>query len=128
MKYTKPLNDSSYPARNGSYVDADASTGVIGSTVPGAAIEAPQREIVQVIEAAGLTPDDADRTQLLQALNSPWQIMDVSSVTRAGDNSITLTGDTTSIYPKGRGCVSTVQTIISAVCSAIRCTAVESRR
>lgn len=73
MKYTEPLNSSAYPDRNGSYVDANPATGVKGSTVPGKSIEAPQREIVNVISASGLTPDGADNTQLLQALRGMIQ-------------------------------------------------------
>ncbi|WP_026601698.1 glycine-rich domain-containing protein [Methylomonas sp. 11b] len=39
-----------------------------GSIPPGPAIEQPQREIINVITAAGLTPSGGDMTQLLQAI------------------------------------------------------------
>lgn len=102
MKYTEPLNDSAYPNRNGAYVDANPSQGIPGSTVPGASIEAPQREIVAVIMAAGLTPNENDMTQLLQALNMPWQAVVVTDLTRIGDTTVTIAGDVRSTYPRGK--------------------------
>lgn len=63
MKYQQPVGG----AANDPYV-----TGVPGVTPgsipPGAAIEAPQREILAVIEGEGLTPDAGDLTQLHQAI------------------------------------------------------------
>lgn len=67
MKYTKPLNETNEDA---GYVNADVSIGRRGSTVPAEAIEAPQREIVAAIVAAGLTPDADDNTQLTQAIDA----------------------------------------------------------
>ncbi len=67
MKYTKPLNETN---ENAGYVNADVSIGRRGSTVPAEAIEAPQREIVNAITAAGLTPDADDNTQLSQAIKA----------------------------------------------------------
>ncbi len=67
MEYVVPLSDA---GPGDSYVDAVPATGVKGSAVPAAAIEYPMREIVAVISAAGLTPDDADLTQLLQAIQA----------------------------------------------------------
>lgn len=101
MKYVEPLNSASYPEREGSYVNANPATGVKGSTVPGEALEHPQREILNVIEAAGLTPNGADLTQLLQAINSLW-FAETASVTRTGDTTITLQGDQTAAYPRGK--------------------------
>lgn len=66
MKYAPPL-DASDP--NESYVDASPSAGIQGSIVPAAALEPCMREIVKVIEDAGLTPSDSDNTQLNQAIN-----------------------------------------------------------
>lgn len=66
MKYTPPL-DATDP--NASYVDANPSAGIQGSIVGAAAIEPGMREIVKVIEDAGLTPTDSDNTQLIQAIN-----------------------------------------------------------
>ncbi|MEG1824352.1 MAG: hypothetical protein RRY12_01260 [Cloacibacillus sp.] len=101
MKYVVPLNDSSYAGRNGSYVDANPSTGVPGSTVPGKAIEHPQKEIENAIKAAGLIPSEDDLTQLTQVLNTPWQKENLAP-TRTGDYTITLAGDQTATYPIGK--------------------------
>jgi hypothetical protein len=49
-------------------VNGNPSTGVRGSIPPAPAIEQPQREIVNVIAQAGLTPQPGDLTQLWQAL------------------------------------------------------------
>lgn len=70
MKYVEPLNSAQYPSRDGHYVTAVPSQGIGGSTVPGPAIENPMREIIAVIQAAGLTPEDGDLTQLLQAIEA----------------------------------------------------------
>jgi len=75
LKYIPPLNDT--PEREGKYVTANPIAGVRGSTVPAEAIEHPMREIVNCIEQAGLTPSDADLTQLQQALETNfWQVAD----------------------------------------------------
>ena len=68
MKYVEPLNSASYPEREGQYVTANPATGLKGSTVPGESIEHSMREIVHVINMAGLTPSGADLTQLYQAI------------------------------------------------------------
>lgn len=65
MQYTQPYGVTD---PNAGYVNANPATGQQGSIPPAAAIEAPQREIVAVIQAAGLTPDPANNAQLLQAL------------------------------------------------------------
>ncbi len=68
MKYVEPLNSASYPEREGQYVTANPAADLKGSTVPAESIEHPMREIVHVIEMAGLTPSKADLTQLYQAI------------------------------------------------------------
>ncbi len=68
MEYIKPLNDDAYPERLGAYVNANPSLGIPGSTVPGEALQHTMTEIINAITAAGLTPDDADLTQLAQAI------------------------------------------------------------
>lgn len=68
MKYVEPLNSAAYPEREGKYVTANPSTGLKGSTVPAEAIEHAMREIVHVIEMAGLDPNSADLTQLYKAI------------------------------------------------------------
>lgn len=65
MKYNAPFGSLDPDA---SFNDEVPEEGTEGSIVPAAAIEQPQREIVAVIEAAGLDPDAADLTQLSQAI------------------------------------------------------------
>ena len=60
MKYQPPVG----AAANAPYVDGNPATGTEGSAVPARAIEHPQREILWVIQASGLTPDENDLTQL----------------------------------------------------------------
>lgn len=65
MKYIAPIGAAD---PNDPYIDGNPGAGIEGSAVPAAAIEDAQREIVNVIEEAGLVPDDGDLTQLYQAL------------------------------------------------------------
>ena len=65
MKYVPPLGATD---PNASYQDGNPEAGIPGSIVPAAAIERPQREILNVLTAAGLTPSDTDLTQLLAAI------------------------------------------------------------
>lgn len=71
MDYIAPLNR---PATVGeprpAYFDGDAQTGQQGSYPSGRSLEYPMREILAVIEAAGLSPNNSDLTQLLQAINA----------------------------------------------------------
>ncbi|MDD1499816.1 hypothetical protein PVA19_15445 [Agrobacterium sp. CNPSo 3708] len=67
MKYNQPFGSTD---PNAPYVDRNTPGAIAGSRVPAAAIEHPQREIMAVIAAAGLTPDPADLTQLLQAIQN----------------------------------------------------------
>ncbi len=53
---------------NASFDDHVPEEGIEGSVVPAKAIEDPQREIVAVIQAAGLDPSAEDLTQLRQAI------------------------------------------------------------
>jgi hypothetical protein len=64
VKYVPPIGASD----NASYIDGNPSVGLEGSPVPAAAIEHPMREIMTVIEAAGLLPSSANLTQLLEAI------------------------------------------------------------
>ncbi len=64
MKYIAPLNES----ENAPFVDGDAGKGTVGSRVPAAALEHPQREIMAVIEEADITPDAQNLTQLYHAI------------------------------------------------------------
>lgn len=65
MKYNAPYGSTD---PNAPYVDRNTPGAIAGSRVPAAAMEHPQREIMAVIAAAGLTPNPADLTQLLQAI------------------------------------------------------------
>ena len=64
MRYTPPVGGQP----NDPYTDGDQATGTEGSPVPARAIEAPQREIVDVITEAGMVPEDGNFTQLRQAI------------------------------------------------------------
>lgn len=65
MKYVAPYGavDPDAP-----YINGNPATGTRGSIPPNAAFEHTMREIVEVIEYAGLTPDAEDLTQLRQAI------------------------------------------------------------
>lgn len=68
MRYIPPLNTVPTEADpRPAYFDGDEQTGQDGSYPSGKAIENQMREILAVIEAAGLPPSD-DLTQLLQAI------------------------------------------------------------
>ncbi len=64
MKYQQPVG----AAEDAPYVDEDPATGQEGSAVPAAAIEHPQREILAVLAAAGIAPDEAQLDQLATAI------------------------------------------------------------
>jgi hypothetical protein len=50
------------------YIDGDPQNGTPGSPVPASAIEHPQRELINLIQGAGLTPDQSDLNQLGKAI------------------------------------------------------------
>jgi hypothetical protein len=52
------------------YIDGNRSSGTKGSIVPAAAIEFTQRELVNLIAFAGLTPDNADLEQVRKAIEA----------------------------------------------------------
>ena len=54
----------------------------MGSIPPAASIEYPQRELVALIAASGLTPDNADLAQLLKAI----KLVDVMNIFKMGTN------------------------------------------
>jgi hypothetical protein len=68
MKYNPPLNNAG--DANAGYVTGDVPSGVMGSLPPAESIEYPQREIVNLITDAGLTPDNADLHQIGRAVQS----------------------------------------------------------
>lgn len=67
MRYFQPFGISD---TNAPYINGDPTIGRQGSIVPAGAIESPQREIVNLLDASGWTPTEADLTQLLQAVRS----------------------------------------------------------
>jgi hypothetical protein len=67
MKYEPPYGA---PGSNDPYINGNPSTGTMGSIPPAASIENPQREIVNLIAAAGLTPSDGDLNQLARGIQS----------------------------------------------------------
>lgn len=85
MKYTPPLDKSG----DASYVNFNPVMGVEGSTVPAAAIEHPQREIINVIEMLGGLPNenqlDQMATLLKAALSGKMDIGDIEALIFATD-------------------------------------------
>ncbi len=79
MQYNPPFGSAD---PNGPYVDRSTPGATAGSRVPAKAIEHPQREIMAVIAAGGLTPSPGDLTQLLQAIQQL-----ISAATGGGDTS-----------------------------------------
>lgn len=67
MKYQPPYGPPGTIPPDASYVDDNAPAGVDGSVPPGAAMEFPQREIVNLIGDSGQTPDDTDWHQAARA-------------------------------------------------------------
>lgn len=68
MDYFPPINGGSDPDRP--YLNYNLGSGQEGSIPHAKAIEGPMREILAVIDAAGITRDGEDFTQLLDAINS----------------------------------------------------------
>ncbi|MDX2094372.1 MAG: hypothetical protein SFW64_00270 [Alphaproteobacteria bacterium] len=67
MKYVAPYGSLD---PNASYTNGNAGAGIPGSIPDARAIEHPQREIVDVIASAGLTPMEGSLTQLRQAISA----------------------------------------------------------
>jgi hypothetical protein len=78
MKYEQPYGVSD---PNAAYINGNPSTGTMGSIPPAASIENPQREIVNLIADAGLTPTDADLHQLARSVQSSHLMYAVDSGT-----------------------------------------------
>jgi hypothetical protein len=66
MKFVQPYDQPSDP--DAPYLDLNAATGVDGSIPPAKFFNNIQAEILEVITQAGITPSDADLTQLYQAI------------------------------------------------------------
>ncbi|MGO6934691.1 hypothetical protein ACCS97_23465 [Rhizobium ruizarguesonis] len=67
MKYQAPFGSADPDAP---YVDRNVPGAVVGSKVPAAAVEDPQRELFNLITAAGLTPDEDDLHLVAKAVQS----------------------------------------------------------
>lgn len=67
MKYNPPFGSTD---PNAPYVDRNTPGAVSGSRVPAAALEQPQREIVNVITASGMAASAGDMRQLAAAIRS----------------------------------------------------------
>ena len=68
MLYRQPFDQPSSP--NASYQNGDPVLGLPGSIADARAWEEPQREIINAITGAGLTPAVGDLTQLFQAMQA----------------------------------------------------------
>lgn len=66
MKYQPPTGGDA----NDPYVGANPAAGIVGSRIPPKAVEHHQRELVDLITKSGLTPSEADLTQVAQAVQS----------------------------------------------------------
>lgn len=83
MEYNAPYGSAD---PNAPYVDRNTPGAVSGSKIPAKAIEHPQREIMSVIEAAGIVPDKKKVDQLLEAI----QALINASTGGAGDENYVL--------------------------------------
>ena len=64
MQYVPPIGATGLAP----YINGNPSLGIEGSPVPAEAIEHPMREIMTVIESAGIEPSQSQLNQLLQAI------------------------------------------------------------
>ena len=67
MKYVPPIGATD---PNAPYITENLAAGIDGSPVAAEAIEHPMREIMAVITEAGLTPDEENLGQLLEAIEA----------------------------------------------------------
>jgi hypothetical protein len=67
MRYQQPFGISDV---NAAYINGNPETGVQGSIPPAFSIEHPQREIVNMITASGLAPNEADLNQLVRSVQN----------------------------------------------------------
>ena len=93
MKYTQPLNE----VEDAHYVNGDPTIGQTGSIIPAGALENPQREIVNAITDAGLTPSASNNSQLAQAISAKITAATSAIQTQINGKQATLTGAATSI-------------------------------
>lgn len=112
MKYVPPIGG----AANDSYIDGNPAGGIEGSPVPAAAIEDPQREIVQVINDAGLTPTDADLGQLSEAITALMTAggSSIAALTDLNDTPANYTGQSEKLVA-----VNTAETAVEFIAAPI---------
>ena len=64
MEYEEPIGEP----EGAPFANENLALGIDGSSVPAAAVEGPQRELVHLIEQAGIVPSGLDLTQVYQAV------------------------------------------------------------
>ena len=79
MQYNQPYGVSDPQAP---YINGNPTTGQMGSIPPAASIEFPQRELVSMISATGLLPNNSDLAQLLKSI----KLVDVMNWFKMGEN------------------------------------------
>lgn len=87
MKYYQPYGETD---TNASYTNGNASAGVPGSIPDARAIEQTMREVVEVINYAGLTPSATSTTQLRQAI---VQLIAATAISLSTDGTMTANSD-----------------------------------
>jgi hypothetical protein len=85
MEYNAPYGSAD---PNAPYVDRNTPGAVSGSKIPAKAIEHPQREIMSVIEAAGIVPDPKKVDQLLEAIG---KLIDAATGGAGDENYVLMT-------------------------------------
>lgn len=65
MKYVAPFQNPTGPNDEAAhYVDGNKAAGIEGSVVPAKSLEHPQRELISLIKAGAMVPDDTDLDQV----------------------------------------------------------------
>lgn len=85
MEYNAPYGSAD---PNAPYADRNTPGAVSGSKIPAKAIEHPQREIMSVIEAAGIVPDPKKVDQLLAAIQA---LIDAATGGAGDENYVLMT-------------------------------------
>lgn len=99
MKYIQPFGESD---TNAAYDNGNRSAGIKGSVPPAAAIEFPMRELVHLIDFAGLTPANNDLQQVRKAIQAL-----IAAATGGGDTDgyllLTQARARLPVFPQGAG-------------------------